>query len=93
MLNTRRSHIVPRPVWQAHCPRSCRNLGLPCVEIRSLRRTLILHLIQQGVELRLIAKWQGHRDARLILSRYGEYIDADHEKKELEKLGMMASQR
>ena len=53
---------------------------------RSLRRTLILNLIQQGVELRLIAKWQGHTDARLILSRYGAYIDEDHEKRELEKL-------
>jgi len=64
---------------------SC-NLGLPRIEIRSLRRTLIIHLIQQGIDLRLIAKWQGHADARLILSRYGAYIDAEHENRELERL-------
>jgi hypothetical protein len=42
------------------------------------------------VELRLIAKWQGHADARLILSRYGAYIDADYEKRELAKLDAAA---
>ena len=50
---------------------ACQNLGLARVEIRSLRRTLIIHLIQNRVDIRLIAKWQGHSDARLILSRYG----------------------
>jgi integrase len=87
-----------KPVFEWRNPRkalqtSCRNLGLAPVEPRSLRRTLILHLIQQGVELRLIAKWQGHADARLILSRYGAYIDADHEKRELAKLNGAAEGR
>jgi integrase len=91
-----RKEIEPRlkpdkPVFDWRNPRksletSCRNLGVARVEIRSLRRTLIIHLIQQHVDLRLIARWQGHADARLILSRYGQFIDADHEKSELEKL-------
>ena len=91
-----RTEIEPRlkqgkPVFDWRNPRkglqtSCQNLGLDRIEPRSLRRTLIIYLIQQGVELRLIAKWQGHSDARLILSRYGAYIDADHEKRELAKL-------
>ncbi len=97
------SEIEPRlkhdqPVFDWRNPRkaletACRNLGLARNEIRSLRRTLIVHLIQQGVELRLIAKWQGHTDARLILSRYGAYIDAEHEKRELEKLGTVAGRK
>jgi len=65
---------------------ACANQGLARVDIRSLRRTLIIHLIQQGIDLRLIAKWQGHSDARLILSRYGKYIDEKYEKRELDKL-------
>jgi integrase len=97
------SEIEPRlkrekPLFDWRNPRkaletSCRNLGLARIEIRSLRRTLIIHLIQQGVELRLIAKWQGHTDARLILSRYGAYIDPDHEKRELAKLDAAAGQK
>jgi integrase len=84
------------PVFDWRNPRkaletACRNLGLAIVDARSLRRTLIIHLIQQGVELRLIAKWQGHADARLILSRYGAYIDAEHEERELAKLNAAAA--
>ena len=98
-----RTEIEPRlkpgkPVFDWRNPRkamdtSCRNLGLARITTVSLRRTLILHLIQQGVELRLIAKWQGHRDARLILSRYGAYIDPEHERRELAKLNVAAAGR
>jgi len=97
------SEIEPRlkqgqPVFDWRNPRkaldtACRNLNLACVEIRSLRRTLIIHLIEQGVDIRTFAKWQGHSDARLILSRYGAYIDAGHEKRELEKLGGVMGQK
>ena len=87
-----------QPVFDWRNPRkaldtACRNLGLACVEIRSLRRTLIIHLIEQGVEIRTIAKWQGHSDARLIFSRYGAFIDAGHEQRELEKLGGVTGQK
>jgi integrase len=97
------SEIEPRlrrdkPVFDWRNPRkalqtSCANLELPYVEPRGLRRTLIIHLIQQGVELRLIAKWQGHADARLILSRYGAYINAEHEQRELAKLNAATAQK
>ena len=98
-----RTEIEPRlkqnePVFDWRNPRkaletSCLKLGLPNLEIRSLRRTLIIHLIQKGVELRMIAKWQGHRDAALILQRYGKFIDADHEKHEIDKLKASATQK
>lgn len=87
-----------KPVFEWRNPRkaletACQNLGLARVEIRSLRRTLIIHLIQNRVDIRLIAKWQGHSDARLILSRYGAYIDADYEKEALATLGGVANQK
>jgi integrase len=85
-----------KPVFDWRNPRkaletACRNLDLACVDARSLRRTLIVHLIQQGLDLRLIGKWQGHADARLILQRYGSYIDAKHEQRELAKLNAAAA--
>ena len=95
-----RSEIEPRlkpdnPVFEWRNPRkaletSCRNLELPRVEIRSLRRTLIVHLIHQHVDIRLIARWQGHANAQLIFSRYGEFIDSEYEQQELEKLKLDA---
>ena len=91
-----RDEIQPRlrlgqPVFDWRNPRkaletACQHLGVANVDIRSLRRTLIIHLIQRKVDIRLIAKWQGHSDARLILSRYGTYIDAAYEKKALARL-------
>ncbi len=92
-----RDEIQPRlklgqPVFVWRNPRkaletACQHLGVANVDIRSLRRTLIIHLIQQKVDIRLIAKWQGHTDARPILSRYGAYIDAGYEKEALAMLG------
>ena len=97
-----RSEMEPRMkhgklVFDWHNPRkaletACKNLELARVDIRSLRRTLIIHLIQQRVDIRLIAKWQGHADARLILSRYGAFIDADYEKEAMAKLDKVADQ-
>ena len=78
----------PRKAWET----ACHNLGLAKVDGRSLRRTLIIHLLQKKMEIRLIAEWQGHRDATLILKVYGKYIDADHKKRALAKLGEVAGQ-
>ena len=97
------TEITPRlkqgkPVFNWRNPRkaletACKNLDVASVDIRSLRRTLIIHLIEQKMDIRLIAKWQGHSDARLILSRYGTYIDAGYEKDALAKLDKGAGQK
>ena len=42
--------------------------------------------------IRLIAKWQGHAVARLILSRYGAYLGAGYEKEALAKLANITGQ-
>jgi integrase len=91
-----RDEIEPRlklgqPVFNWRNPRkaldtACDKLGFARVTIVSLRRTLIIHLIQSRVDIRLIAKWQGHADAHLILKRYGAYIDADYERDALAAL-------
>ena len=50
---------------------SCRRLGLPAYTQRSLRRMFITRAIERGVDVKVIAEWQGHRDGgKLILGTY-----------------------
>jgi hypothetical protein len=58
---------------------ACKKLHLAFVDIRSLRRTLIVRLLEQKMPPRLVAKWQGHKDSNLINTRYGNHIDRKYE--------------
>jgi len=50
---------------------ACRRLRLPPFSQRSLRRMFITRAIEKGVDVKVIAEWQGHRDGgQLILSTY-----------------------
>jgi integrase len=50
---------------------ACRRLGLPPFSQRSLRRMFITRAIEKGVDVKVIADWQGHRDGgKLILDTY-----------------------
>jgi len=50
---------------------ACRRLGLPPFNQRSLRRMFITRAIEKGVDVKVIAEWQGHRDGgKLILDTY-----------------------
>src|SRR5438552_13646211 len=50
---------------------ACRRLQLPPFSQRSLRRMFITRAIEKGVDVKVIAEWQGHRDGgQLILSTY-----------------------
>ena len=70
---------------------ACVRLGLPHFSQRNLRQSLIMRLWRAGVDYKLIAKWQGHRDGgELILSTYTEVFgadDGDYEKQQLAKIG------
>jgi hypothetical protein len=81
-----------RPVVAWRNPREAlaaasERLGLPAYEPRALRRCFIVHCLQQGIDPSLVAKWQGHKDAKLIFSVYGKYIDREYEWAQAEKLG------
>jgi len=69
---------------------ACKRLGFPHFTQRSIRAYLIRRLWQSKVDIKLIAKWQGHNDGgRLILSTYTEVFgdnDADYIKAELAKV-------
>ncbi len=50
---------------------SCKRLGLPPFSHRALRRMFITRAIERGVDVKVIAEWQGHRDGgKLILATY-----------------------
>lgn len=50
---------------------ACKRLGLPIYSHRSFRRMFVVRAIELGVDVKVIAEWQGHRDGgQLILSTY-----------------------
>jgi integrase len=50
---------------------ACKRLGLPAYSHRALRRMFIVRAIEKGVDVKVIAEWQGHRDGgKLILQTY-----------------------
>src|SRR5204863_8017688 len=50
---------------------ACKRLDLPPFTHRSLRRMFITRAIEKGVDVKVIAEWQGHRDGgKLILQTY-----------------------
>ncbi len=69
---------------------SCKRLGYPHFTQRSIRAYLIRRLWQAGVDIKLIAKWQGHQDGgKLILNTYTEVFgsnDEEYIKAELAKV-------
>ncbi len=50
---------------------ACKRLGLLAYSHRSFRRMFITRCIEKGVDVKVIAEWQGHRDGgKLILDTY-----------------------
>ena len=57
---------------------ACKRLGFPPFSQRSLRRMFITRAIERGVDVKVIAQWQGHRDGgKLILDTYS-HVRAEH---------------
>ncbi len=57
---------------------ACRRLNLPPYTHRSFRRMFITRAIENGIDVAVIAQWQGHRDGgKLILDTYS-HVRADH---------------
>src|SRR5204862_7489881 len=50
---------------------ACRRLNLPKYSHISFRRMFITRAIERGVDVKVIAEWQGHKDGgKLILDTY-----------------------
>jgi integrase len=50
---------------------ACARLELPNFTQRSLRRMFITRCLEKGIDVKVVAQWQGHRDGgKLILDTY-----------------------
>jgi integrase len=50
---------------------ACRRLRLPAYTHRSFRRMFVTRAIERGIDVKVIAEWQGHKDGgKLILQTY-----------------------
>jgi integrase len=57
---------------------ACKRLDFPLYTHRALRRMFITRAIEKGVDVKVIADWQGHRDGgKLILQTYS-HVRAEH---------------
>jgi len=57
---------------------ACKRLGLPPFSQRTLRRMFITCAIENGVDVKVIAEWQGHKDGgKLILDTYS-HVNPSH---------------
>jgi len=57
---------------------ACRRLRLPSYSHRSFRRMFITRAIELGVDIKVIAEWQGHKDGgKLILDTYS-HVNPSH---------------
>jgi integrase len=60
---------------------ACKRLKLPAFSHRSFRRMFITRAIERGVDVKVIAEWQGHRDGgKLILDTYS-HVNRAHSKR------------
>jgi integrase len=80
-----------KPVFTWHNPRkalesACQALHLPKYSPRSLRRSFVVRCLEKGMEARVVADYQGHADATLILRVYGKFISPEHAKLQVAKL-------
>jgi integrase len=60
---------------------ACRRLGLPAFSQRSFRRMFITRALERGVDVKVVAEWQGHKDGgKLILDTYS-HVNRAHSKR------------
>lgn len=57
---------------------ACRRLGCPKFSQRSLRRMFITQAIERGVDVKVIAGWQGHRDSGVLILRTYSHLRPEH---------------
>lgn len=60
---------------------ACRRLHLPNYSSRAFRRMFITTALERGVDVKVVAQWQGHRDGgKLILDTYSHVRPAHSER-------------
>jgi integrase len=79
-------HIFPTYGAKKALTHACKRLNFPAFSQRSLRRMFITRCIEKGIDVKVIADWQGHADGgKLILSTYS-HVRPEHAWKMAQRL-------
>jgi integrase len=76
---------VGQPVFRVLDPKkaletACKRLTVPHFSPRAMRRMFIVRALERGVDVRVLARWQGHADnGALLMKVYGRWIRGQHE--------------
>src|SRR5215510_6630965 len=57
---------------------ACNRLGFPMFSHRSFRRMFITRAIERGVDVKVIADWQGHKDGGTLILRTYSHVNPVH---------------
>jgi integrase len=60
---------------------ACRRLGFPAFTARSFRRMFITDAIEKGIDIKVIAEWQGHRDGGALILKTYSHVRNVHSKR------------
>jgi integrase len=81
-LKARGQIKVGEPVLRVHDPKkaleaACKALKYPKYSARAFRRLFITRAVEQGVDIKTISAWQGHRDGGVLVAKtYSHLRDA-----------------
>jgi len=64
---------------------ACKALNYPAYSARAFRRLFITRAVEQGVDFKTIAAWQGHRDGGVLVAKTYSHLRDAHSK-EMAKL-------
>jgi len=82
-----RGQIKPgQPVFKIRDPKkalraACERLGIPQFSARTFRRLFCTRAIENGVDFKTLAAWQGHRDGGVLIARTYSYLRDAHSRK------------
>lgn len=57
---------------------ACKRLGFVNYTQRSLRRAFITRAVEQGIDFKTIASWQGHRDGGVLIASTYSHLRTEH---------------
>jgi len=57
---------------------ACNRLGLPHFSHRAFRRCFITKAVEQGIDFKTIAAWQGHRDGGVLIAKTYSHLRSEH---------------
>lgn len=60
---------------------ACERLGIPKFSARTFRRLFCTRAIENGVDFKTLAAWQGHRDGGVLIARTYSYLRDAHSRK------------